>query len=330
MKALILAAGVGERFRPHSLKIAKPAMPFLNVPLLYYSVELLRELDQIDELIINTYHLPETLNSIIAPLKSQFGVSISNERGELLGTAGALAPIREMLKDESNFLVCNADALVFPQERNLLAKLLDQHQKSRAIATLLLTEHPKLLKQFGAVWLDGKNQVVGFGKTSPNPSNPNLRPLHFSGVRILNRSVYDFLPEGPSDIFRDVLAGAIAAGRVVLGYQAKMDWYETGNLSDFLLATQGCLKQLCSRTENYFLTKTLKQWTPGFEGRLLCTPQRLGLMGRNCEVPNPDQQLKDFFVLGDQVILWPSAAVARSIIGAGLEISDSVVEEFRI
>ena len=58
MRAMILTAGLGTRLRPITDRYAKPAVPFLNVPLLCYPLELMRELGA-KRLVLNTHHLPE-------------------------------------------------------------------------------------------------------------------------------------------------------------------------------------------------------------------------------------------------------------------------------
>ena len=54
MQAFLLAAGLGTRLRPITDLYAKPAVPFLNVPLLFWSLELIQELKP-SSLVINLH-----------------------------------------------------------------------------------------------------------------------------------------------------------------------------------------------------------------------------------------------------------------------------------
>ena len=57
MKAMLLSAGYGNRFKPHTNKVAKPAIPFLNIPMLGYPIYYLEQIG-IEKLAINTHYLP--------------------------------------------------------------------------------------------------------------------------------------------------------------------------------------------------------------------------------------------------------------------------------
>jgi NDP-sugar pyrophosphorylase family protein len=39
MKGLLLAAGLGTRFKPYTDQVPKPAIPLLNVPIAYYNLQ---------------------------------------------------------------------------------------------------------------------------------------------------------------------------------------------------------------------------------------------------------------------------------------------------
>jgi hypothetical protein len=94
---MILAAGFGTRLWPLTIGRTKPALPFLNRPLIGYGIEYLRN-HGFTELIINLHHEPESVREQIGDGAS-YGVRIeySIEEPEILGTSGALDAVRERL-----------------------------------------------------------------------------------------------------------------------------------------------------------------------------------------------------------------------------------------
>ena len=60
MKAFILAAGFGTRLWPLTEDRTKPAIPFLNRPLIAYCVEYLAR-HGIRDIIINLHHQPDSI-----------------------------------------------------------------------------------------------------------------------------------------------------------------------------------------------------------------------------------------------------------------------------
>ncbi|HEX4945208.1 MAG TPA: sugar phosphate nucleotidyltransferase, partial [Blastocatellia bacterium] len=64
MKAMILAAGFGTRLWPLTIERTKPAIPFLNRPLIAYTIDYLKQYG-ITDLIINLHHEPESVQEQI-------------------------------------------------------------------------------------------------------------------------------------------------------------------------------------------------------------------------------------------------------------------------
>ena len=62
MRAMIVAAGLGTRLRPLSSLRPKPALPVRGIPLIGYTLALLRH-HGVREVVINTHHLPERLEA---------------------------------------------------------------------------------------------------------------------------------------------------------------------------------------------------------------------------------------------------------------------------
>ncbi len=104
-KAIVLAAGMGTRLRPLTATIPKPLMPVWGEPMLARIVGLLRSWG-VDDIQVNSCYLGDKIEAWCA----SNGCGISRE-SEILGTGGALNPLREWIGNEPFYLV-NADIVV--------------------------------------------------------------------------------------------------------------------------------------------------------------------------------------------------------------------------
>ena len=66
-KALVLCAGLGTRLQPYTNKRAKPAIEFFGLPMLGYSLYPMIRMG-IQQFVVNTHHLPETINTAASSL----------------------------------------------------------------------------------------------------------------------------------------------------------------------------------------------------------------------------------------------------------------------
>ena len=64
MKAILLAGGKGTRLRPLTVHTPKPIVPILNRPFLYYQIDLLRQVPEIDEVILSLNYQPRRIEEI--------------------------------------------------------------------------------------------------------------------------------------------------------------------------------------------------------------------------------------------------------------------------
>ncbi len=108
MKAMILAAGRGERMRPLTDQMPKPLLVAGGKPLIVWHIERLAAAG-LRELVINHAHLGEKLEAALGD-GSQWGVRIawSPEPPGALETAGGIANALPLL-GENAFLVVNGD-----------------------------------------------------------------------------------------------------------------------------------------------------------------------------------------------------------------------------
>lgn len=254
MNALLLSAGLGTRLRPMTDTLAKPAIPFLGVPLLGYMLYHLEQLP-LKNLVFNTHHLPETVEAAARkltagrPLTSgqKYNVHFSHEP-ILLGSGGGIKKAEKFLRGSDYFVVANADEFLLFNHAEGLKPLVDYHIKNGALATLLTTDHPEAGRTLGGVWVSGAAAAASERK-SPVTSLSGMGPItrlggthsepgakHFTGVFVFSDRVFDYMPltGGEFHIFKDCLHKAMAAGEKVLSYHdPDLYWLDMSSVSDF-------------------------------------------------------------------------------------------------
>lgn len=261
MNVMLLAAGEGTRLRPFTNLLPKPAIPFLNIPLAAHALGFLHDIS-IKNLVVNTYHLPNKIHDLFNKLPHDAEHLIfSDEVGEILGGGGGLMKAKKHFIGGGDFLMMNADEIILPKDSAILQKAIAHHKSTNAIATLLVMKHPGVGTQFGGVWTDAKNSVIGFGKTNVPESSQGW---HFVGVQILSEKIFNYLPEqGVSNILLDGIMKALADGHIAEVFPFECSWFETGNPNDFLEATKHCLDILAApgSPEKQALNRTLNRFS---------------------------------------------------------------------
>jgi len=240
MKAMILAAGFGTRLWPLTVGRTKPALPFLNRPLIAYTIEYLKR-HGVEDLIINLHHEPDSVREQIGD-GSDYGVRIdySVEEPEILGTSGALDRVRDRL-DKETFLVINGKIIT---DIDLGAAVAAHHDR-QALATLVLLPNDKR-ERFSEVKIteDGRvSEFAGFPE-SDNPQSASLQfgrnpqsPLMFTGIHVLDPGIFEYIPRGVfSDSVRDVYPKAMADGKTVAAHVADgaSSWRELSTIERYL------------------------------------------------------------------------------------------------
>ena len=73
MKAILLAGGKGTRLRPLTVHTPKPIVPILDRPFLYYQIDLLKQIPEIDEVILSLNYQPRRIEEIFAEVVAARG-----------------------------------------------------------------------------------------------------------------------------------------------------------------------------------------------------------------------------------------------------------------
>lgn len=236
MKAIILAAGFGTRLWPLTIGRTKPAIPFLNRPLIGFTIDYLRRYG-FEDVIINLHHEPDSVRQQVGD-GSRFGVRIhySVEEPEILGTSGALDNVRDQLRDET-FVVINGKIITDID----LAAALRTHRRKNALATLVLLPNPKF-ERFSEVKISGDGRIAEFaGFPSKQIQNSELRtqnfPLMFTGIHLMEPEIFEYIPHGVfSDSVRDVYPKAMADGKLIAAHIASAEsvWRELSTIPRYL------------------------------------------------------------------------------------------------
>ena len=185
MKAILLAGGKGTRLRPLTIHTPKPIVPIFNRPFLHYQIDLLKQVPEIDEVILSLNYQPRRIEEIFGD-GSDVGIKIRYVvEPAPLGTAGAVKYAGDKLTE--SVLVFNGDVLTEID----LAAVLRLHRERRARATIVLTpvDNPAA---FGLVETDPDGNIKRFLE-KPKPAEITTNNIN-AGIYVLEPDTFDRIP----------------------------------------------------------------------------------------------------------------------------------------
>jgi N-acetyl-alpha-D-muramate 1-phosphate uridylyltransferase len=199
MKAMILAAGLGQRMRPLTDNLPKPLLPLAGKPLLQYHLEALASAG-IKEVIINLAYLGHKIREF-AGNGSRFGLQIRySEEPEPLETAGALLKALPLL-DDNPFLLINGDVWSEFDLTRLISCSLSPEDDAHLVLVPNPEFHPK-----GDFSLNSTGRLV---------EDSELPKYTFAGLSLIApRLIRDYPQQRPKFPLVEVLRHAIAKGRI--------------------------------------------------------------------------------------------------------------------
>ncbi len=232
----MLTAGQGTRLKPYTDYYAKPTLPLLNIPLAYYGFYLAAQ-GGFKDYLMNKHHLPNQIEILASSLKDHCReITTVDETEKLLGSGGALWNARDILRKHEFFMIANGDEVLIPTDSKVINKLVRFFNEKKTLSCLLTCDHPELMKSLKPVWVTPDQTVIGFGMDAP-PGEP--RPVHYTGYKVFSSKILDWLPNGESNIFYEVLVEAISQGQNIFHYHLdQAEWHETGNPRSFFEASR--------------------------------------------------------------------------------------------
>lgn len=218
--AVILSAGFGERFKPLSLKVPKPAIPFLNKPMICWLLEQLVDYG-VKRVFINLHHLPGKVVQAVLPYKNLIEINFSYEEN-ILGTYGLFSKIKDDLQEK--FFVFNSDFFM----KLPLKKLDDNFDES--FESLLLLKKLRKDDNYTKINLnEGKVENLGEGNH------------FFCGLYLAKKSFLNLAKKEEKIDLTDVLRKKIQRG-LIGGIESKNYFYDIGSKRNYLKATKEVLK----------------------------------------------------------------------------------------
>jgi mannose-1-phosphate guanylyltransferase len=227
MKAMVFAAGEGQRLRPITEKTPKPLVAVAGRPMIDYPLLLLRRYG-VKEIIINLHHLGDQVEKYLGD-GAKFDLKICYSREPmLLDTGGGLLKAKPFLQD-ATFIVINTDVLIdLP-----LGEVLAFHRCNHAAATLVLRPDAHA-DRYGSMDIADDGRICRFLDTqAPASPTPSVRKLMFTGVQVLEPAVFNYMPAGGSEKFsttKDVYPKMLQAGERLYGFHFDGFWQDLGTV----------------------------------------------------------------------------------------------------
>jgi NDP-sugar pyrophosphorylase family protein len=220
MKAILLAGGKGTRLRPLTVHTPKPIVPIFNRPFLHYQLDLLKQVPDIDEVILSLNYQPRRVEEVFGD-GSDAGIKIRYVVEPFpLGTAGAVKYAGDKLTE--SVVVFNGDVLTQLD----LASVIALHRERAARATIVLTpvENPSA---YGLVETDNHGNIRRFLE-KPKPEDITTNHIN-AGIYVLEPETFDRIPSDVSwSIERSFFPSLIERGETFVAYLYDGYWIDIG------------------------------------------------------------------------------------------------------
>ena len=226
MKAILLAGGKGTRLRPLTVHTPKPIVPIFNRPFLHYQIDQLRQVPEIDEVILSLNYQPRRIEEILGEGEG-LGVRIRYVVEPMpLGTGGAIRYAGDQLTE--SVVVFNGDVLT-QVDVNAVLRL---HRERRAKATIVLTpvENPRA---YGLVETDAEGNIRRFLE-KPGDSEITCNTIN-AGIYVLEPDTFDRIPKDTAwSIERSFFPSLIERGETFVAYTDRGYWIDIGTPAKYL------------------------------------------------------------------------------------------------
>lgn len=304
MQVMVLAAGFGERLKPLTESLAKPALPLFAEPVMGRLLKSLAS-QGADRIIFNTHHLADQV-ARVAEEACPPGVELLRSHEETIqGTAGALREASALFRDEPLVLI-NADVIHDADLHRLVA----YHRTHGSVLTLVCRADPQS-DAYGPLGLDGEGRVRRFlGWVAPGADSARLKTVMFTGIQVIEPEALEAIPPGFASTTGGLYPALLKEGRPVFGLLHEGYWIDIGTPARYLKAHRDLLRGKTGQPPP-------SGWSPPATGHI------------NVKEPvwvGPDAVVESrcflgpYSVVGPGCRLGPGVALERSVLMEGVEV----------
>ncbi len=208
---MILAAGLGKRMQPLTLKTPKPLLEINNYTLLERAINLLIG-HGVQEISINVHYLPDQIKSFINRKKFKVKITISNEENLLLDTGGGVLRGTQNFGDNP-FFVINPDTVWGKHYLEELKSLEVLYLKNNKPTLLLVNKKLSIDPSFKG----------DFNLNNEKISKDSENQFIFTGLQIINRSI--FTHEKVEVFSMNKVWNELIKGKNLLGLESNQKFY---------------------------------------------------------------------------------------------------------
>lgn len=185
---MVLSAGLGTRMRPLTDTMPKPLVEVAGTPLIDHVLDRLAEAG-VERVVVNVHHFAEQIERHVAKRVNP-KILVSDERGLLLGTGGAVVKALPQLGSAPFYLINSDTIWIDGVKPNLLA--LAENFDSTAMDALLL-----LAPTAGSVGYAGRGDFAfaADGRLRRRAER-EVAPFVYAGAAILSPALFASAPQG--------------------------------------------------------------------------------------------------------------------------------------
>jgi NDP-sugar pyrophosphorylase family protein len=221
MKAILLAGGKGTRLRPLTLHTPKPIVPIFDRPFLQYQIDLLRQVPEIDEIVLSLNYQPRRIEEVFGD-GAELGLQLRYVvEPTPLGTGGGIKFAAGDHRGEP-IVVFNGDVLTAVDLPGVIAL----HRARKAQATIVLTpvDNPSA---YGLVETDANGNVLGFVE-KPAPDQIRCDTIN-AGIYVLEPAALDTIPKATVfSIERGFFPALVEKGETFVAHVYRGYWIDIG------------------------------------------------------------------------------------------------------